>query len=115
MIEYKNIPIGIIQYQLVSDKNKKLYKIDNDNCYEIDIFIGELDYHNKGIGKNSIDIISNYLFNKMNASILVMCPLKENDNAIKCYLKSGFKIKDKYISEDTVGMLQEYVLMIKNN
>ena len=113
MIEYKNMPIGIIQYQLVNEENMKFYKVNNDNCYEIDIFIGELNYHGMGIGMKSIGIISNYLLNKMNASILIMCPLKENENAIKCYLKSGFKIKDKYISEDTIGVLHEYVLMIK--
>ena len=26
MIEYDNIPVGIIQYQLINDENKKLYK-----------------------------------------------------------------------------------------
>ena len=28
MIEYNDIPIGIIQYQLIDDENKKLYNLD---------------------------------------------------------------------------------------
>ena len=42
MIEYKNKPVGIIQYKLVEKENKKLYKLTGNNIYEIDIFIGEL-------------------------------------------------------------------------
>ena len=53
MIEYECIPIGIVQYQSLSNDNKKLNGIDINNCYEIDIFIGELRFHNKGIGKKS--------------------------------------------------------------
>ncbi|MBQ2873342.1 MAG: GNAT family N-acetyltransferase [Bacilli bacterium] len=113
MIEYKNIPVGIIQYQSINNDNKVLYKIDSDNCYEIDVFIGELDYHNMGIGYKSINMISDYLFNEKNANLLVISPLKSNINAIKCYKKSGFEIKDNYITENTIGILQEYVLMTK--
>lgn len=113
MIEYDNIPVGIIQYQLINDENKKLYNITIDNCYEIDIFIGEVKLHNKGIGRNSINIITNYLFQKKKANLLVMCPLKENKNAIKCYENCGFKIKDFFKTENTIGKTQEFVLMVK--
>ena len=113
MIEYDNIPVGIIQYQLINDENKKLYNITIDNCYEIDIFIGEVKLHNKGIGRDSINIIANYLFQKKKANLLVMCPLKENKNAIKCYENCGFKIKDFFKTENTIGKTQEFVLMVK--
>ena len=115
MIEYNKIPVGIIQYQLVSNENKELYKIDGNKCYEIDIFIGELDYHNRGIAKNSIRIMCNYLFKNKNADILVMCPLKGNEPAINCYLGCGFEIKNKYFAKDTIGNMKEYILMIKDN
>ena len=57
MIEYQDIPIGIIQYQLINSENKKLYGLEVNNCYEIDIFIGEIELHNKGIGQKSLDLI----------------------------------------------------------
>lgn len=114
MIEYQNKPVGIIQCQLIDDDNKNLYEITNDNCYEIDIFIGEISLHNLGIGKTAIDLISNYLFEEKDASLLVMCPLFDNVNAIKCYEKCGFKIIREFETENTIGIIKKYVLMIKN-
>lgn len=60
MIEYEEEPIGIIQYQLINNENKKLYGINCNNCYEIDIFIGELLMHNKGIGKRAINLLTEF-------------------------------------------------------
>ena len=51
MIEYNSIPIGIIQYQIISEENKKLYNICGNKVFEVDIFIGDLNLHNKGISK----------------------------------------------------------------
>ncbi len=113
MIEYDDKPVGIIQYQLIDDENMKLYGIKYRRCYEIDIFIGELAMHNKGIGRKVINILTEFLFNNYQAKLLVMCPLKENISAIKCYEKCGFKINKSFKTEDTIGNLQEYVLMIK--
>ena len=86
MIEYDNMPIGIIQYQLINNENKELYNINSNNSYEIDIFIGEL---------------------------VVICPLKDNTSAIRCYEKCNFKINKSFKTEDTIGNLQEYLLMIR--
>lgn len=113
MIEYDDKPIGIIQYQLINDENKELYKLYAENSYEIDIFIGELNLHNQGIGKTSIDLITNYLFKEKGAKILVMCPLKNNYSAINCYKKCGFVIKKEFETEDTIGENQDFVLMVK--
>lgn len=113
MIEYNKNPIGIVQYQLINSENQKLYNINCSNCYEIDIFIGELNMHNKGIGSKAINLLSNFLFEKHHAELLVMCPLKENTPAIKCYEKCGFKIKRMFKTNDTIGKLQEYFLMIR--
>jgi len=115
LIEYNSIPIGIIQYKLVNEENKKLYGLKNNNIYEIDIFIGEEKYHNKGIGYKSIMIMTKYLFKEKNANLLVMCPLIDNFSAIKCYQKCGFINKGKFTTEDTIGDLQEYILMLKEN
>ena len=115
MIEYNNVPIGIIQYKLVDEENKKLYGLENNNIYELDIFIGDVRYHNKGIGYKSILIMSEYLFEEKNANLLVMCPLIDNYSAIKCYQKCGFINKNKFTTEDTMGTLKEYILMLKEN
>ncbi len=112
MIEYKYEPVGIIQYQEINKENKELYKISNNNSYEMDIFIGNLDLHNKGIGKKAVNLMSKYLFDTHNAELIVMCPLEENINAIKCYQKSGFRLINKFTTNDTIGNLQVYALMV---
>ena len=110
MIEYKNRPVGIIQYKLVDDK--KLYKLTGNNIDEIDIFIGELKEHNKGIGSKAINILIKLLHNEKQAELLVMCPLKKNIKAINCYKKCGFYIKDYFETKDTIGISQTYALMV---
>lgn len=114
VIEFNNRAIGIVQYKKIKDEDREIYNITEDNCYEIDIFIGEVDCRNKGLGARSIDLISSYLFDEFDAEILVMCPLEENINAIKCYLKCGFKIIDEFFSENTIGVLSNYVLMVRH-
>ena len=113
MIEYNKKPVGIIQYKLVEEDDKKLYRLSGDNIYEMDIFIGELKEHNKGIGSKAINILSKKLKQEKNAQLLVMCPLKNNKKAISCYTKCGFSIKDYFITQDTIGILQTYTLMVK--
>ena len=113
MIECKQKPVGIIQYKLINDEDKKLYHLKGNYIYEIDIFIGELNEHNKGIGNSAINILSNFLYKEKNAELLIMCPLKNNKKAINCYKKCGFYIKDYFDAKDTIGMIQTYALMIK--
>ena len=113
MILYNDMPIGIIQYQSLSKENQKLYGIQSRNAYEIDIFIGELSMQGKGLGQQAVNILSSFLFQEKGALLLVMCPLKNNKPAIECYKKCGFKIKNVFQAEDTIGNLQEYLLMIK--
>ncbi len=113
MILYNEKPVGIIQYQLVDEVNKKLYKLKDNNIYEIDIFIGELNLHNLGIGTKSINLIINSLKKEKDINLFVMCPLKSNLNAIRCYEKCGFKIIRSFKTNDTIGNIKEYLLMIK--
>lgn len=113
IIEYKSKPIGIIQYALIDNNRKLFYEINKDNCYELDIFIGEIRYHGRGIGTKVIELLSKYLFENKEANLLIMCPLKENEKAIKCYKKCGFFVKKDFTEKDTIGNYQEYYLMIK--
>lgn len=115
MIYYDKNPIGIIQYQSLSKETKKIYNIEIENSYEIDIFIGEIKMHNLGIGKKVIDLISDTLFKEEKANLLIMCPLKENKKAIKCYQNSEYKITKEFVSNDTLGNKKKYLLMTKEN
>ena len=113
MIEYQGKSIGIVQYKLVDDEDKELYKLTGNNIYEMDIFIGELQEHNKGIGKKVMNILMDLLRKEKKAELFVLCPLNDNLNAINCYKKCGFSIKRYFETEDTIGDTQTYALMIK--
>ncbi len=101
MIEYKKSPIGIVQYKEI-DKNK----------YELDIFIGDTNLNNKGIGHLVINKMCEYLYNN-NAKEIIMCPLKDNLKAINCYKKCGFIVEKEFTEKDTIGNNQKYLLMKK--
>lgn len=113
IIEYDNKPIGIIQYKLLKDNDKKMYDIDLDSVYELDIFIGDSNYHNLGIGKITIDLMCNYLFDNLNAKAIIMCPMENNYRAIRCYEKCIFKKVKTFIMNDTIGNMTNYVLMMR--
>ena len=99
MIYYKNKKIGIIQYNV------------KNNVFDIDIFIGEINLHNKGIGQIVITLFTQYLKNIKDAKEFTLTPLKDNTKAIKCYKKCGYKIIKEFKALNTIKEEKEYVLM----
>ena len=112
MIECGGRPVGMIQYQKISAEDNWC-GIHEDGGYEIDLFIGEADARNRGIGRESVRLIARHLFEEKNARLLVMCPMKENENAVRCYRKCGFEDAGVFSAPDTVGTVQEYVRMVR--
>jgi len=100
MINYKDQKIGIIQYKKIND------------TFDIDIFIGETNFHNKGIGKQVINLFTNYLINIKGAQKFSLVPLKDNLNAIRCYEKCGYKVVKEIKDKNTIGEEKEYVQMM---
>ena len=110
MIEYKQKPIGIIQYTKLTDKTKEKYQVKKEG-YDIDIFIGENKYHHKGIGQTAIKLLIDKLLTKNN--ILIMVPETRNFEAINCYKKLGFSTTNIIYELDSNNEnLQEKILMI---
>jgi aminoglycoside 6'-N-acetyltransferase len=98
LLSYQNIPIGYLQYCALNDlleSDRQLYHLDEtDNVYAIDLFIGETDYWNQGIGTKILSVFVNYLFEQLQAEKIVIDPHVDNLRAIRCYEKCGFvKIK----------------------
>lgn len=93
LIEYDKKAIGYIQYYKVTDEELDLYGyFDKEQIiYGMDQFIGEVDYWNKGIGTKLVSSMVKYLINEMHATKIVMDPQIQNNRAIACYEKCGFK------------------------
>jgi aminoglycoside 6'-N-acetyltransferase len=98
LFSYQNQLIGYLQYCAVDElceSDIETYKLENTNqVYAIDLFIGETDHWNKGIGSKVISAAINYLFKELNAQRIVIDPETWNARAIRCYEKCGFvKVK----------------------
>lgn len=89
-------PIGYIQYwdiyarDLIEKDKRDYFTGSASGTYGIDVFIGELDYVNKGYGAKILSQFARLLFEKYNAKKLVVDPSSENIRAIQCYKKVGF-------------------------
>lgn len=99
IIEYQQKTIGYCQFCRIlnaqhydvpqTQYNRFVGKLDV--VYGIDIFIGEVDYRDSGIGTRSLKLLMKALFEKYHASMLMIDPKVHNARAIRCYHKCGFK------------------------
>ena len=104
IIKCNNKDIGLVQ----------IYKYD-DTTYEYDLFIGEEEYLNKGIGTIIVNKVNNYIYNKYKVNSIILRPFKRNIRAIKCYEKCGFKYISEYLGKDTLGNPEVIVVLKKED
>ena len=99
IIEYKDIPIGEMNYEM-----------SDDSEFEIGIKICESDYQERGIGRVVLSLFIEELFN-MGAKLIFLTTNLKNKRAQHVYEKLGFKkTKIEYDSwEDQRGELQSTV------
>ncbi len=94
IFEYNHLPIGYIQYYPIDEKeyNEYGYK-DEGIIYGIDLFIGNTNYQNKGLGAQVINCLIQYIRLNIKPNKIVIDPRVENKRAIRCYEKCGFEFK----------------------
>lgn len=91
IIEFKNTPIGYLQFYQLQEEEIQAYGAKNDQPqYGLDIFIGETDFWNMGIGTEALKLIIRYLFEQGVKDIFID-PQTWNVRAIRSYEKCGFK------------------------
>ena len=94
IIEFEEQDIGYIQYYRIMDDYDTKGIIDFDKFiapFGMDLFIGETDFWNKGIGTKIIQLLIRYLLEKEEVDAIFIDPQTWNKRAIRCYEKSGFK------------------------
>lgn len=112
IIKSDNKDIGLVQiYKYESDlKIEKLNKYRN--VYEYDLFIGDDNYLNMGLGKKIVMCINDIIYKKYNADGILLRQFKRNSRAIKCYLKCDFKEIYSYTDSDTIGSKEEIAILL---
>jgi aminoglycoside 6'-N-acetyltransferase len=93
VIELDEEPIGYLQFYRWADWPEAASQIglDDRDAFGIDLFIGEPDRWNRGIGTRVIEVVARYLFDDRGASALTLDPLTTNARAIRAYEKAGFR------------------------
>jgi len=97
-------PIGLIQryYEKPSEK----YEL-NEIAMGIDIFIGEIEYCNKGFGPRIIrNFIKKHVFNHDEINYCVIDPNIKNTKAIKAFSKVGFRSYKEYTDKESFLLMK---------
>lgn len=113
LIEFDDVPIGYIQMYPVDSEWKTLYGYEaSQNVWGMDQFIGEPAYWEKGIGTKLVQSAITYIMENTGAEAIAMDPKVNNERAIKCYEKCGFK-KVKILKEHELheGVLEDCWMM----
>ncbi|PGT19551.1 GNAT family N-acetyltransferase [Bacillus cereus] len=113
LVEFDAVPIGYIQMYPVDSGWKALYGYEElHNVWGMDQFIGEPAYWEKGIGTKLVQVAITYIIKEVGAEIIAMDPKVNNERAIKCYEKCGFK-KVKILKEHELheGKLEDCWMM----
>ena len=112
IIESNDRDIGLIEiYKFKNDI--KLSSLDKyKNTYEYNLFIGEEEYLNKGIGKKIVDTINKIIYRKYSADSIILRSFKKNERAIKCYQKCNFEKVHEYVETDTLGNKENVIILL---
>lgn len=94
IMEYEEKAIGYLQYYKADlEEYASLGKVNLDEYlrpYALDLFIGESDYWDKGLGSKIIKLMLKHIFKVEWGDSVFIDPQTWNVRAIKCYEKSGF-------------------------
>lgn len=112
IIEYQHKPIGYIQFYPLQNEERQQYEVDETEAYGLDLFIGESDYWNQGIGTMVLKLIIKFLFNDIGVKVIYIDPQTWNVRAIRSYEKCGFqKVKILYNHELFDGEYKDNQIM----
>ena len=89
---HDGVPIGYIQYYPVAESERHEYQLETiDGVYGVDLFIGNPDLWNQGIGTRMLSMLVDYLFDELDALKVVIDPQVSNHRAVRSYEKCGFE------------------------
>lgn len=98
IIEYDGRAVGYCQfctlnaeYYEVPEDKFYAFADKEDSVYGIDVFIGEVDHRNRGIGTKALKLLMGALFADWGADAIMIDPKTHNSRAIRCYYKCGFR------------------------
>ena len=103
-------PVGYIQCYRLGDYPDYAKELDEDpDAWAIDIFIGEDDVRERGIGSRAIErLVKEQIFSRPAVTTCFISPDPENERAKRAYEKAGFRYVKTVWLESEKGY--EYVM-----
>jgi aminoglycoside 6'-N-acetyltransferase len=104
IIERDGQPIGYVQFYLWASSPAEARAMDvtvDDATFGLDIFIGEPDQVDRGVGTRVVDLLCRYLENERGASGIALTTELENRRAQRAYEKAGFHKTKEVLELDT--------------
>lgn len=103
-IESQGRPIGFIQFyrwaSFPEGANEVGIPFDEDT-YGLDVFIGEPELIDRGLGGRAVELLSAYLIDELGASSVALTVDQDNSRAIRAYEKAGFERVKEVLDTDT--------------
>lgn len=97
LIEYEGRAIGYCQFCVLDAQGFEVPEEEfekfagQSKAYGIDIFLGEVECRDHGIGTQCLKALMKALFEEWGADVLMIDPKIHNTRAIRCYQKCGFR------------------------
>ena len=112
IIKEKGNSIGYIQFYPVLYETADYHTEKYGRPYGIDLFIGEEECRNRGLGPRIIRLMCSYLFSKCRADVVVSDPRENNLRSVAAFRKAGFtKVALLPEGELHEGILETCVIM----
>ncbi len=99
-------PIGYTQFYPWSgaaEEAREMSVPDVDGSYGLDIFIGEPDMIDRGVGSRSVALLARYLFDERDATAVALTTPVGNARAHRAYQKAGFRKVKQILDTDVVN------------
>lgn len=116
LILYEGREVGYLQYYPITEDS---YKFNDLATYErikggygVDMFIGEPELWQKGIGSRALGILEEYLKKQLEVSVICVDPATDNERGMNFWPKVGFEPVDTVENYDDCSKLS--VLMVKS-
>ena len=92
IVQYGGRDIGYLQFYPLDSEGFREYQYDRTDllAFGIDQFIGEPELWGRGIGREFVRLICEYLRDSCGAQAIVLDPHADNPRAIRLYEKFGF-------------------------
>lgn len=103
VIELAGLPIGYLQFYpwgAYADEVQAMRLEMDAGAFGIDVFIGEPDLVDRGIGSRAVDLLSRHLLEERGAPQVAIVTAVDNRRAQRAYEKAGFRKVGRVLDTD---------------